>query len=138
MQVEALLCDAATVRENLLHVLGGGITRVYRPQFPATLGLDLALILTLTQSEAQEKHRLRVLVQTADGAKLAEAIADIGVSPSGDIKPGERMIVPVALSLKEVQVPAEGVYGVEVLVDKSLQREFTFVAALMAAKQAPS
>jgi hypothetical protein len=128
VQVEALLCDAATVRENLLHVLGGGITRIYR-QFPATLGLDLALVLTFTQSEAQEKHRLRVLVQTADGAKLAEAIAEIVVTPSLDLKPGERMTVSVALSLRQVPIPAEGIYGVEVLIGGLLQRSFTFVAA---------
>jgi hypothetical protein len=131
MQVEALLCDAATVRENLLHVLGGGIARIWRPQFPALLGLDLALVFTLTPSEAQEKHRLRVLVQTADGAKLAEVIADFGVKPSADLKPGERMIVPVPLSLRQVPIPAEGVYGVEVLVDANLQRSFTFVASPM-------
>lgn len=134
MQVEALLCDAATVRESLLHVLGGGVTRIWRPQFPAALGVDLALVLTLAQSEAQEKHRLRVLVQTADGAKLAEAIAEIGVAPSADLKPGERITVPVALSLRQVPIPADGIYGVEVLIDGILQRSFTFVAASLPTK----
>ena len=138
MQVEALPCDSATVRENLLHVLGGGITRIWRNQFPATLNLDLALIFTLTRLEAQEQRRLRVFVQTADGARLAEIVADLGVTPSSDLKPEERIPVPVTLSLRQVPIPDEGIYGVEVLVDRISQRTFTFVAAKTAPQPGPS
>ena len=40
----ALLCDAATERDGLLNVLGGGITVATRPEFPAPLGMTLALV----------------------------------------------------------------------------------------------
>lgn len=128
MQIEAFLCDAATVRENLLHVLGGGVTRIWPPTFPGKLGLDLALMLTLTQTEAQEKHRIRVVVQTADGKALAEAKAEFKVAPGPDVQPGERVGVPLAFSLTDVPIPGEGVYSVEVLIDGQLQRSFSFAA----------
>ncbi len=136
MQVEALLCDAATVRENLLHILGGGITRIWRPSFPAPLGLDLALMLTMTKTEAQEKHRLRVTIMTEDGKTLAELTGEFGIAPGAgtELKPGERLVIPVALPLRDVQVPGEGIYSIEVLIDAQLQRSFTFVAALSARK----
>lgn len=130
MQVEALLCDAATVREGLLHVLGGGITRIWRPQFPAPLNVDLALVLTLVPAEAQERHRLRVLVLTADGTQLAETRAEFGLGAlPPNLQPGERLIAPVVLPLRPVQLPGPGTYSVEVLIDGQLQRSFTFVAA---------
>lgn len=134
MQIEALLCDAATVRENLLHILGGGINRIWRPSFPAPLGVDLALVLTLSTVETQEQHRIRVVVQTADGRSLAEIKGEFGISPGPDVRAGERLAVPLVLPLKAVQVPAEGIYSVEVLVDGQLQRSLTFTAAKPAEK----
>jgi hypothetical protein len=38
MDIEALLCDAATVRENVLHILGGGLGQLWRDVYPARLG----------------------------------------------------------------------------------------------------
>jgi uncharacterized protein DUF6941 len=128
MRVEVLLCDAATVRENLLHVLGAGINRIARPVYPAKLGLDLALLFTIAPTEAQERHRLRVVVQTSDGNKIAEFSAEFQVAPAGALQPGERMMTPVVLPLKEVQLPSEGVYGIEILIDGQMQHSFTFVA----------
>lgn len=138
MQIEALLCEAATVREGLLHILGGGITRIQRPGFPSLLQLDLALVFTLTPSEAQERHRLRVVVQTADGAKLADARAEFGVTASVDLQPGERIASSLALQLRQVEIPAAGVYGVEVLIDGASRRSFTLVASQATSQPSPT
>lgn len=40
----AILCDFAQVREGLLFVSGGGITRIWRETFPAAAGVSLALV----------------------------------------------------------------------------------------------
>ena len=71
MDIEALLCDAVTVRENLLHVLGGGLGQIWRESYPAPLGAELALLLTLHPSETADEHELRVLIQDTDGKQIA-------------------------------------------------------------------
>lgn len=38
----AVLCDRATVRDGLLHILGAGVTIVYRDKVPAPLDVDVA------------------------------------------------------------------------------------------------
>lgn len=130
MQIEAFLCDAATVRENLLHVLGGGITRVWRPSFPAPLGAQLAVMLTMAPSEAQEKHRIRILVLTEDGGRVGEIKGEFQVSPGPDVKPGERISLPVVMDLRPLEIKREGTYSIELLIDGQLQRSFSFVASL--------
>ncbi len=60
----ALLCDAATVREGLLHVLGGGIAHAVRPSFPAPAAMSLAVHVWVTQDEATGDHVLAVRSKT--------------------------------------------------------------------------
>ena len=118
MKLQAFLCDAATVRDNLLHVLGAGITRLWRPEFPAPMGADLALLLTLHPLEAEEPHRLRVVLQDADGAEVAKLDAEFALDADGtQLHPGESFILPVVVPLSNVPIPAAGRYAAEILVD---------------------
>jgi uncharacterized protein DUF6941 len=129
MVVDALLCDAATVRDNLLHVLGAGITRLARPTFPAPLGLTLAMMLTLRPTEAAEQHKLRIVLQTEDGANVAELDGQFAVqaAPKG-LRPGEQLGMPVVLDLRNVAIPKEGMYSLEILIDSQHVRALPFVA----------
>jgi hypothetical protein len=81
MDIEALLCDAATVRENVLHILGGGLGQLWRDVYPAPLGADLALLLTLHPSETTDEHELRILIQDADGKRFAQLDATFSIGP---------------------------------------------------------
>ena len=45
-----LLCEAASVHEGLLNILGGGVTVVTRPEYPSELGLSLAIRVMLHPS----------------------------------------------------------------------------------------
>lgn len=115
----ALLCDAATVREGLLHILGGGVTRAGRVQFPAPIELTLALRVLIHPTEADESHRLEVRLQDADGGPIAgfeiEFEAD---SERADLDPGEHLSMPLPLKPPpQVQLPKPGQYSFEVLVD---------------------
>lgn len=131
------LCDAATVREKLLHVLGGGITRLWKTQFPAQMDVSLALMLTLTQSEAIESHRLKVVVMDADGKIIDQTEARFEVKPGADVIPGEKLAVPIVMLMRSV-IPREGPYGIDALVDGTLQRSFAFVAAKPPQKPTPA
>jgi hypothetical protein len=47
----AVLCDAVSVRDGLLHILGGGITKVGRPSVPTPFGVQLALMLAFRHDD---------------------------------------------------------------------------------------
>jgi hypothetical protein len=111
----AVLCDAATVRENLLHVLGAGITRLNRQAFPSSMGCTLALQIVVHPTETDREHDGRVVVQDEDGAVIAEV--GLGFGLGGDLLPGEEHLVPIVVQLDPVTLPAPGGYSVEILLD---------------------
>lgn len=129
MDIEALLCDAATVRENLLHILGGGLGQLWRDAYPAPLGVDFALLLTLHPSEATDEHELRILIQDTDGKQIArvDAMFSVGTQVM-PIPAGEMVRAPIAIQLRTVPIPAPGLYSIELLVDKQHRRSLPFQA----------
>ncbi len=124
----ALLCDAATVREGLLHILGGGVTRAPRPAFPAPMGVALALRIVVHPTETDSPHQGRILVQAEDGATLAQIEFMFTTDPShlSVLEPGEEISLPVVVPLHMVGIPKPGGYGVEVLIDKIHQSSIPF------------
>jgi hypothetical protein len=126
----ALLCDAATVREGLLHILGGGVTRVNRPGYPARIApLTLALRILVHPTETDRGHRLDVRLQDADGKELAKFDVQFGVSDPGNIEPGEEVSLPLPLIMPaEIVLPQAGRYGFELLIDGSHQQTVPFIA----------
>ena len=133
MEIEALACDAVTVREGLLHVLGGGVGTIWRDSYPAPLSVDLALLLTLHPSEATEDHQLRILLQDTDGKPIAQIDATFMVNPATPgqtqiVPAGQMVLVPLAVPLKTIAVPAPGLYSIEVLVDKQHRRSLPITA----------
>ena len=72
MNIDAMLCDAATVREGLLNVLGAGITRLHREQFPAAMGTQLALLLHSNAKEMGKPHKLLITITHETKEKIAE------------------------------------------------------------------
>lgn len=129
MRVDALLCDFATVREGMLHILGGGVSRVWREQFPAPLGLTLAMLLALEPAEARHPHKLRIVLQDVDGASVAELDGQFGIQAGPGSKPGEQVAMPLVLNLHTVQIPKAGEYSLEVLLDGLVVRSMPFRAA---------
>lgn len=109
----ALLCDFAQVREGLLFVSSGGITRVIRPEYPAPLGVVLALVVDLDPDEHGEQHRIRVRVIDAHDEVMWDGTAELGVGQV-DAEAGEHLSLPLVVDLRPVALPADGVYRLEV------------------------
>jgi hypothetical protein len=130
MRVEAFLCDAANVREGLLNILSAGVTRLKRSSFPAPLGLQLAMVMTLMPVEAHTPHKLRVVIQGQDGGKVAELDGQFGVAEiPATFQPGEPIAIPMVLDLKLAPIPSPGTYSVEVLVDTQLAKSLPFLVS---------
>lgn len=139
MQIDsALLCDAATVREGLLHVLGGGITRAGREAFPAPLGLTLALRILVHPTEADRQHQLVVRLQGEDGQESARVDIEFGVANSGTLQPGELASLPLPIPMPpQVQLPGPGRYSLELLIDGIHQVSVPFIAHEVEAPPGP-
>lgn len=123
----AFLCDFAEVRERLLFALGGGITRLWREAFPASMEASLALLLELHQMELATQHELQVVVQGEDGQRVGEVKAAFQMGAS-DVDVGENLLVPIALDLRPARLPAPGSYAVEIVIDGAHQRTIQFKA----------
>jgi|SRR5579875_121739 len=126
----ALLCDAATVREGLLHILGGGITRMARPQYPHPLNVQLALRIVIHPTESGSNHSAQVILQDEDGTRIAGVNFDFAVdlqSTSG-LMAGEQISLPLAVPVQQLPLPKAGGYSFEVLIDGNHQVSVPFQA----------
>ena len=128
----AAICDFAQVREGLLSVISAGINRLWRPQYPAPMGVMLALIVEVAPGEAKIPREIRFRVETADGVRLAETSAGFQIgAPPPQTDPGEVMMVPFAVDFRAVQLPAAGRY--QIVVDLMTQGLEESVLAFRAA-----
>ena len=91
----ALLCDFASVRDGLLFVVGGGVTRLWREEFPAPMGVCLALVFEVHQMEAPHPHQIDVRIVGVDGAQIARIEGAFQSTPGEDIHVTEQLLVPV-------------------------------------------
>jgi hypothetical protein len=121
----ALLCDFAQVRDRVLFVVAGGVTRMWRQEVPAPMGVHLALVIEQDTAELHQAHHLRVVVLDQDGEQLAEVVGDFLVDAT-EIDPGDTVSVPAAVDLRTVALPAYGPYDVRVFVDGEHQRTLRF------------
>lgn len=133
----ALLCDAATVREGLLHVLGGGITRVNRPAYPAPLDTMLAVRVMARPTELGKPHTLELLLNDDDGKMLAKVDLRFGVMDPSLIPPGEEASIPMPLRFPGVMLPKAGTYVYELRIDGNHQVSVPFQAVTVALPPTP-
>lgn len=126
----ALLCDAATVREGLLHVLGGGVTRLNRPGYPAPLApITLALRILVHPTETDRQHQMEVRLQGPDGEPVAKFSVDFGVTDPGQVQAGEEVSVPLPLTMPpNAALPQAGRYSFEILIDGIHQTSVPFIS----------
>lgn len=111
----AMLADFAQVREGLLFVSSGGITRCYREQLPAPLGVHLAIVLELDRLEAERPHEVRVVVVDEDGGELAEISGEIQLGET-QLMMGENLNLPITFDLRNVPVERFGAVEVRCYV----------------------
>ncbi len=123
-----ILCDFAQVREGLLFVQSGGLTRLATGSFPAGFGCHVAAMVHLPPDEAVDAHTMVMKVKAADTATL---VATVNVAlheqpqPPG-LQPGEGRQVPFVIPLHAVSFPAPGQYDLQVDIDDELAGDLTF------------
>lgn len=117
----AMLADFAQVREGLLFVASGGVTRCYRDQLPAPLNVYLATVLELDRIEAERVHELHVVVVDEDGQQLAEIAGEIQLG-STQMMINENLNVPIVFDLRNVPVERYGSIEIRLYIAREHRR----------------
>jgi hypothetical protein len=126
------------VREGLLHILGGGITEASRPEYPAPLGMALAMRIMMHPTELGGPHRVDVILNDEDGQRVTNFNVDIGVPelPPEGIPAGVEPEIMFAWDFPgRPQLPHPGKYSFEVLIDNQHQLSVPFSAVLQGGEQ---
>ena len=130
MQLQAaILCDFAQVREGMLFVSSGGVTRLFCPRLPWPLPIHLALVLEAGPDEIDMVHEVRVTVTSEGGANQMGQVT-LGFQPLRPLhlNPGEGLPIPLVLPLGAIAVTALGPCDVRVTVDGAAPQILTLYA----------
>ena len=126
-----ILCDFAQIREGLLFVQSGGLTRLVAPSFPAKFACHVATLVWLPPHEAGSAHEMVMKVKAAATAKLTATVkvALHETAPPAGLQPGEGRQVPIVVPLAAVSFPEPGEYDLQVEVDEQFAGDISFRVA---------
>ncbi|MGI8663004.1 MAG: DUF6941 family protein [Acidimicrobiales bacterium] len=137
----AVLCDFAQVRDRLLFVSSGAVSRLYRRELPSPLGLMVGLVIEVPLEESGVEHSLRAEVVNRHGDVLATLQNTFRVGDEG-LFPHEVQQVPLVLSITGVRARTWGTHQVRLSLDEELVRALTLyivpAAGVAPARPAPS
>jgi len=113
-----VLCDAATIRDGLLHILGAGIAVVWRTSFPDALLATVAASLEVSEiPEEGETHTFRLVgvrVGEEPEQRIFEAGLEVTVTSDGT---SDHQSVPLVLNLSNAGIASEGRYEIRAFLD---------------------
>ena len=114
-----ILCDFAQVREGLLFVVSGGITRLALQGPDAPAQVYLAGQLEVSPAEQGRTHTVDVKVTAAESAVDLWRAEMTFTTPPADEQPtfpGESTFVPLALCIGPFLAPAPGPHDLKISV----------------------
>lgn len=123
-----ILSDFAQVREGLLFVQSGGLTRLVSASFPAKFACHVAAMVHLPPDEAVDAHTMVMKVKATDTATLVATVnVELHENPRPmSLQPGEGRQVPVVVPLLKVAFPAPGQYDLQVDIDDEFAGDLNF------------
>ncbi|MBB3156632.1 hypothetical protein FHS07_000316 [Microbacterium proteolyticum] len=125
----AVLADAVTVRDNLLHVLGGGITTLLRPSFPAPLAARLGLTFYF---QFPAGHRETVTFGAACKGEDDEVVFEVeGSVDVFSVDSDAPASASIAVPLENAGVPSPGRYVIDVSINGTVQAQIPFRVQLV-------
>lgn len=127
-----MLADGAQVAEGKTFILGGGVTVLWRQQYPAPLGCVLVAHLSYHRTEADTDHAFRVQIIDADGNPvLPELQGEMHVGgPAPGVPSNVPLAVPVVIGFPPLPVlQRAGMYSVEITLDGRHVKSLPFAVA---------
>ena len=111
----AMLCEAATVRDGLLYILGGGVSTYTVAQYPTPLGVSLAVLIELDYLDQGEPHGFRITLLDAEACELGRAEGEFATMVELDLNVVATL--PAAIPLAGMTLPAPGNYEIRLEID---------------------
>jgi len=125
----AFLCDAASVRQGLLSVLGGGVTILRRQSFPAPLGITLVYMPEVDADEMSRTYNFTIDVHAVDDPKPLAHIEGGWQADASDLTdPTLSNYAPIVVPLDQVALAKPGYYTVAIDLKGVETRSITFRA----------
>ncbi len=122
-----LLSDFAQVRERLLFVSSGGISRVAQASFPAHPRIYLAMMVHLPAGSLGAAHQVQIKLKYPDqAATIVQIDIAISVETVPGANPGEGINIPQVIDLSPIAFPHAGQVDVQVSVDDEPVGDLTF------------
>jgi hypothetical protein len=115
----AVVCDYAEVRENLLTVVSGGITRLRREALPAPLAVFVAVQLEVPATERPLPHEVTARVIGPAGTDLATIAGGFQVASTSDFEVDESGVVSLPFDLRMINATEYGWHTIEITIDGS-------------------
>lgn len=120
----AILCDFAQVRDRLLFISSGGVSRLYRKELPSQLGVNLALIIEVPLADAGIPQTLAIRVVNRHGAEMSHISTTFRVGDDG-LFPNEIQQVPMVVSLAQTPIRSWGTHQARIFLNGELVRTVT-------------
>ena len=112
-----LLCDHAQVREGLLFVHSGGVSRVIPSTYPASIRVHLAMVVHVPASDVTASHTIDLRFKYPDSAEvIATAQIALQLHEIQGAYPGEGINVPQVIDLSMIPFPRPGQVDVQVSI----------------------
>lgn len=70
----ALLADYAQVERGKVHIIGAGVTVLWRGDFPAAVGVTVVISLAYNNIEAGTTRTFKLQINDEDGQEIAPAL----------------------------------------------------------------
>ncbi len=123
-----ILCDFAQIREGLLFIQSGGLTRLVAQSFPAGFSCHVAAMVHLEPDEAVDAHTMVMKVKAADTATLVATVnVALHETPrASGLAPGEGRQVPIVIPVHKISFPGPGQYDLHVEIDDEFAGDLTF------------
>jgi hypothetical protein len=134
VQINSVItADYASIRDQLLYIVAGGINVLSRSAYPARLGLMVAIEVLLDEGEIGVDQEVTViLVRSEDDAEVARVSSTLRVERVPGIDPNPLMIpyLPLIADLRQSDVPAPGVYFLKVQANGREERQIPLLAEM--------
>lgn len=129
----AFIADSATVENGKVYVLGGGVTVLWRPQFPAPIGVSVVVSFAYNNTEAGTERKFQLQINDADGKALAPPLEGGFMLP--ERAHGVPTSVPLeaafAIAIAPIPIlPKAGSYVIELLANGNHVRSLPFAVAV--------
>ncbi|MEM9465255.1 MAG: hypothetical protein AAGA90_07765 [Actinomycetota bacterium] len=124
----AVLSDFAQVRDGLMFVSSGGITRVTRTEFPAALGCQVAVLIYVNPGEDPEGMEIAVTITLEEEDEFEATLSThVAHAVPNQSAPAAPTYIAAVVDLRTLELPMPGTYRVRVSQDDDT-REFAFLA----------